>query len=341
MFYLFKFLKKLYFYYLLLFKKSDLLEPYVMVFKVVSKYSWTCRKLQSKFIDRNWSRRKNKLTIIGLDPVQRSVARSQVTVIVSLYDASRFLESFLCNVKEQSLFSEAQFIFISSLTSEHDKTILDQFCSYYSNCKVSHSEVKLSIYESWNLALQYSTSSLITNMNVDDIRSPDSLYLQVKFMNNNPNVDVGFQDFFVFRDEVSSWDYIKEANELVSLDEVNFVDMAWRGINSPHHAPIWRKSLHDELGFFNTEYVSAADYEFWLRALLKGKVFRKMGDLHAGYYFNPQGTSTKTESFGVEETQRIQIFYRPQFLVNEGLPKLYVEDIYINTLKEILTNKSS
>jgi hypothetical protein len=59
--------------------------------------------------------------------------------------------------------------------------------------------------------------------------------------------------------------------------------------NSPHNAPMWRKSLHDKIGLFNTRYKSAGDYELWLRAMLDGSKFLKIEEALAAYYNNPFG----------------------------------------------------
>jgi hypothetical protein len=64
---------------------------------------------------------------------------------------------------------------------------------------------------------------------------------------------------------------------------------------------MWRKSLHDELGLFDTRYRSAGDYEFWLRCVVAGKNFRKINTPHVVYYQNPKGISTRPDTRGMEE----------------------------------------
>jgi hypothetical protein len=45
-----------------------------------------------------------------------------------------------------------------------------------------------------------------------------------------------------------------------------------------------RKSLHRELGLFDTSFKSAGDWEFWLRCLWKGKKFYRTNTPHVVYY---------------------------------------------------------
>jgi len=75
--------------------------------------------------------------------------------------------------------------------------------------------------------------------------------------------------------------------------------------NSPHNAPMWRKSLHKEVGYFDTSFKSAGDYDFWMRCLLAGKTFYKLNDAHVVYYQNPEGISTRPDTKGVQEGRRI------------------------------------
>jgi hypothetical protein len=180
--------------------------------------------------------------------------------------------------------------------NEKESKILKEFCSVHSNCILIISEDRISIYEAWNKAIDHSKADLLTNMNVDDLRSPSSLEIQVNFMDNNEHVDVGFQDILFYRDLKSSWNYVKEYNFKTELPEVSVPCLAWLGINPPHNAPVWRKNLHMLYGKFDSLLVSAGDYEFWLRICIEGVRFKKMDETHIGYYVNPTGMSTKNES---------------------------------------------
>jgi hypothetical protein len=80
-------------------------------------------------------------------------------------------------------------------------------------------------------------------------------------------------------------------------------------LNPPHNAPMWRRSLHDELGLFDTAFVSAGDYDFWMRCVLAGKTFYKLNDPHLAYYQNPQGLSTRRDTRGHEETRAVHRRY--------------------------------
>src|SRR5690606_3111936 len=79
--------------------------------------------------------------------------------------------------------------------------------------------------------------------------------------------------------------------------------------NSPHNAPMWRRRLHDELGWFDTRYRTTGDYEFWFRCLVAGKVFYKVNDPHVAYFQNPDGLSTRSDTPAVAEAREITARY--------------------------------
>src|SRR5690606_26441350 len=50
--------------------------------------------------------------------------------------------------------------------------------------------------------------------------------------------------------------------------------------NIMHCMPVWRKSLHDEHGYFNEEkYGTSADWAFWLECTSKGESFLLVADV--------------------------------------------------------------
>ena len=53
--------------------------------------------------------------------------------------------------------------------------------------------------------------------------------------------------------------------------------------------PMWRADLHGRHGYFDETYLSAGDWEFWLRISERGERFLKIDDVMGLYYSNPNG----------------------------------------------------
>jgi hypothetical protein len=80
--------------------------------------------------------------------------------------------------------------------------------------------------------------------------------------------------------------------------------------NLPHNNPMWRKKIHEKYGYFNQQYASAGDWDFWLRCTFGGSKFKKCKDILGVYYFNPKGISTNVENESWKKEQEKEIFMK-------------------------------
>ena len=60
--------------------------------------------------------------------------------------------------------------------------------------------------------------------------------------------------------------------------------------------PIWKKSIHDRFGYFDSSYKTAADSDMWIRAVKQGAKIKMVRDVVGIYYQNPNGRSTQPET---------------------------------------------
>jgi hypothetical protein len=71
--------------------------------------------------------------------------------------------------------------------------------------------------------------------------------------------------------------------------------------------PIWRKSLHDEHGYFNEEkYGTSADWAFWLECAKHGKTFCLVPELYSQYYINEQSHNRINDPNGIKENRIVE-----------------------------------
>jgi len=238
----------------------------------------------------------------------KSEPKVLVSAIASLYKGGKFIEQFMDNITSQTCFDDyCELVIIDADSPENEAETIERYCKRHKNIVYRRMDYRIGIYDAWNVGVKLSKGEYLTNTNLDDIRRGDSFELQAGVLDNLPFVDVVYQDFLYTFDprlpveEIVRFGY---KSHLPVVSPINMMDF-----NSPHNAPMWRKRLHDELGYFDTSFQSAGDYEFWLRCLAAGKVFYKTNDPHVVYYQNPEGLSTRPDSRGVEESKRIHRTY--------------------------------
>jgi hypothetical protein len=229
-------------------------------------------------------------------------------ILVSLYRSEAYLEDFAKNVLSQSIIQNCQLILISVDPTDVERQKLNSIFAGLPFTKLLFLEERIGIYEAWNLAIRNSTAPFITNMNVDDLRHPESLRIQVGDILTSGS-DVVYQDVYYTLKHGLDWSSIESIGMRSRLPEVSTQTLA-RGINCPHNAPMWRRELHERIGMFDERFRSAGDHDFWIRASIAGATFYKSEHPHVSYFINPEGMSTKSDSPGRVEGAKILEKYR-------------------------------
>jgi glycosyltransferase involved in cell wall biosynthesis len=239
--------------------------------------------------------------------------RIVVSAITSLYKGGDFIERFMDSMVGQTLFDgRAELIVIDANTPQGEARTIERYMKNHPGIVYRRTAETIGIYEAWNLGVGMARGRYLTNANLDDLRREDSFEIQAGALEAHPWVDVVYQDFYYTFDPRLSWDEVAAFGYLSDLPVISPLNMIV--MNSPHHAPMWRKRLHDEMGLFDARMKSASDYEFWLRCLTAGKTFFKINEPHAVYYQNPDGLSTRPDTRGVVEGQAIHRNYVPRLI---------------------------
>lgn len=226
------------------------------------------------------------------------------SVLCSLYRTDEYLDSFLGNILQQTAFHRCEFILTLVDPSDYELSTCQQIARAYHNVVLDHVEERIGIYTAWNRGVQQARGRFLTNMNVDDLRRDDSLELQINLIDSFPWIDVVYQDVFVTIDRTLGWGLVEEIGARTNLPAATISTFMSR-LNPPHNGPMWRKSLHDEIGWFDETYKSAGDVDFWIRCARAGKIFYKSSDIHVAYFDNPEGMSTRVDGPGVREHREI------------------------------------
>ena len=228
-----------------------------------------------------------------------------VSAIASMYRGKKFLRQFLDNITSQTIFRDyCELIIIDAASPENEYDIIKPYESEFSNIIYHRTADRIGIYAAWNAGIRMSRGEFITNTNLDDLRRADSFERQVRCFDEAIIPDVVYQDFYYSAIEgCPDFELLAEKGIYCELPIVTPHNLMY--FNSPHNAPMWRRRLHDEIGWFDTAYRSAGDCDFWLRAVEVGKIFYKINDPHIGYYFNPTGISTNGQTVGVAEHKHI------------------------------------
>jgi hypothetical protein len=267
----------------------------------------------------------------------KEVKSCLVSAITSLYRGGAFIEQFMENIVAQNYFDDmAELIIVDADSPEKEADVINRYLKAHKNIKYVRLDERVGIYRAWNQCVELSCGEFITNANLDDLRRRDSFELQAATLQSLPFVDVVYQEFLYSLGANATYDQVEKVGFKSSLPVVTAQNLL--NFNPPHNAPMWRRALHSEVGFFDESLKSAGDYDFWCRCAIAGKVFFKLNDPHVVYYNNPRGLSTQPNTPGVKEARLIGKKYSRSLL---GEPIVLGEESLLELLKNDVLPDSS
>jgi len=234
----------------------------------------------------------------------------RLSIITSVFKCEKFIQHFLEDVSRQTIFQECEIIILNANSPENEEKYILDFQRYFPRNVVYQKLPKRhTVYETWNIGIDLARAPILTNWNTDDRRAFNSLDLQLREFDCDASLDVCYGPTLITYTENESVEYCTTGEQFGCYD-VNLQSMLLN--NSPHCLPMWRKSLHKRFGYFDTKYISAADYEMWLRALIGGAKFKRIENIVGSYYRNPSGISSGSETLkkALEEVAEVRETYQ-------------------------------
>ena len=212
----------------------------------------------------------------------------KISIITSVYKGDEFIEGFLADITRQTVFDQCELIMINANSPGNEEPVIRKYMAQYPNIIYKRLEQDPGIYGTWNIAINMSQGQYITNANLDDRLAPICYQLHSEALDANPDVMLVYSDRYYTR--VANETFENHTGGKLPTSPAfckEMMDQSW-----PCNNPMWRKTLHEQYGFFDSSYKYSGDWEMWLRTVEGGATFKKVEGIYALYYYNPQGLST-------------------------------------------------
>lgn len=205
----------------------------------------------------------------------------KITVITSLYNCQVFIRVYLETIIMQDIFEDVEFLLLHNAPKEEELAIIQPFIKDYSNIKHVLISEREGLYKTWNRGISLASREYIAIWNVDDLRTPDSLRLQQEALDTNPDAYIAYGDFW------HTYKFGMYQDRLVNAPDWNTAKYRFKQGHQIGCFPMWRKSIHDKMGYFDEQLKIVGDYDFQMRAYWNDfKFVKAKGNL--GYYLENQ-----------------------------------------------------
>ena len=285
----------------------------------------TAKKLKKQLIENFSIDSKNKevvKVILGQDTFDYDTVSVEdlpkISFITSMYNGEEHFEGFMEDITGQTIFEEKCELVLLNCNSEQneDEMIKPWLEKYPNNIKYIKLDEDPGIYAAWNLAIKESSGDFLSNANLDDRKSNTFAEKMAKILYANEDVDCVYSENYVTNRPNETFDNNSSNGQVYPAPEFSKQEML-RG-NAPHCMPMWRKSLHEQFGYFKEDFKSASDWEFWLRCAYGGSLFKKVRDRLGLYYFNPKGISSNPEGTWSKMQEEKHVFLKYKNISETG-----------------------
>ena len=241
---------------------------------------------------------------------------TKVSTITPCYNMSKYMRGFLDNLSTQT-HKNLEIVLDHNDPSDEEVKLVEDYNEQYDNILHIKVEGVDPIGTSMNRCIEYSTGDYLCIWNVDDLRTPDSIEVMAKALDENPDVD------FVYGNYTIVPNFGGTQGQYV--DETGREDELKTGmILGPYF--MFRKSILEKSGVFDEQLVQGADYDLALRLAFNGKGLHLPVNL--GYYLNEGlGQSTKPDSKQPVERTVIELRYDIRVLEPQLVPYTRTYDI--------------
>ena len=234
---------------------------------------------------------------------------TKVSTITPCYNMSKYMKGFLDNLSTQT-HKDLEIVLDHNDPSDEEVKMVEEYNEMHDNILHIKVEGVDPIGTSMNRCIEYATGDYLCIWNVDDLRTPDSIEVMAKALDENPDVDFVYGNYIIVPKFGST--------EGQYVDETGREDELTTGmILGPYF--MFRKSLLEKSGVFDEQLVQGADYDLALRLAFNAKGLHL--PINLGYYLNEGlGQSTKPNSKQPIERTVIELRYNIRVLEPHLVP---------------------
>lgn len=217
-----------------------------------------------------------------------------ISIIIVTFNAEKTIEKTLQSILSQ-LYKNIEIVIIDGRSKDNTLQIVEKYSQYIS---VLVSEKDEGIYDAMNKGIHNTHNDYIMFMNAGDEFHDKYSLLRLAEAAQSTQSDI-----------IAGQTYEYDSNKKFIQKRRNNIDyiMVLKGMPVCHQSIIYKKELHNLLGYYDTSYRISADYKFILDAWYSGKTFYEIDDIIAD--FVRDGISSTNNKLLREEAQKARKTY--------------------------------
>ena len=183
-----------------------------------------------------------------------------ITVVLPTYNGSKYIRNSIDSIIAQT-YDNWELIIVNDCSTDNTPVIVADYADKDPRIRVISNEVNKKLPASLNVGFSEARGELLTWTSDDNAYHDDAFRKMVDALNDNEDVDLVYSDFELIDTEGNHTGSVIEP-EPEELKINNCVGACF----------LYRRSIAEKIGQYDTKLFLAEDYEYWLRVFLNGTV---------------------------------------------------------------------
>ncbi len=225
-----------------------------------------------------------------------------ISVIVTSYNYAQYIGQTINSILSQT-YDNLELIIADDHSTDNSLQVIKSFKDR--RITLVSSEKNEGASRAYNKAYSLCRGKYMTSVDSDDYIAPSKFERQVRFLEDNPDIDICSTYMEFIRADGSPFGGPEPwVNVQKNLNDP--ASWVW-GNEICHSTVVMRKTMHDLAGQFNNDLIYAPDYDFWLRCMAKGARFHVLPEKLL--YYRRHG-----ENISIDHMDVVRNFWETAFI---------------------------